>query len=703
MFSGIRRAFGSVVVKEKATEIVVEGIPADVMVRDISRIWKTSKITMNMFNTLGRNMFSFNSFFAADLVYMIDVMLQSRKAYTSARVLRNIQQEIIANTWLRNTIPGSGVPERLDFSQLNNLKDKPLDHQMDYLKQYSQVVNMYGLDGYLMAAAPGAGKTLGSLQVAECLHADLTVVVCPKAAVEKPWEETVLQKAFKSTKTCWVYASGKPYNGEQIAVVHYEGLQPVLDLVNAGRMKGRKVCVILDESHNLNEITALRTQLFLALCKALKSQDVVFASGTAIKALGAEMIPLLRCIDPLFTPDTEARFKKIFGRDATKALDIISHRLGLVSFKVEKKTLKLDPPIFKSKGIRIPNGAQFTLPEIRKLMEAFITERVKYYKDRRPKDEAFWAKCLDLHKATLKSKEDRARFEEYQRVLKIVIKVQDPRYCGDEIKATNLYEKKYFDPSLPQVMRKEFRDVKSVIKYTSLKIQGECLGRVLGRTRIECTVAMTAYVDFVDICESTEKKTIVFTSFVEALHATEQRCLASGLKPILVYGATNNVLSSTVTKFEKDKAINPLGATYQSLGTAVPLVMADTMILLNAPFRSYILDQAVSRIHRLGQDSQTVVWQMYLDTGEIPNISTRSNEILKWSQEQVAAIMGIESPFVLEEVSGMEGFDETQGFDDNALIHGVLQSGFEAFDIEIGLEDFTPVNVKPQRPAYLSW
>ena len=38
----------------------------------------------------------------------------------------------------------------------------------------------------------------------------------------------------------------------------------------------------------------------------------------------------------------------------------------------------------------------------------------------------------------------------------------------------------------------------------------------------------------------------------------------------------------------------------------------------------------------------------YLDTGEEANISSRNVDILKWSQQQVEAIMQIEVPFKIE-------------------------------------------------------
>lgn len=701
MISGFRRFIGSVSVKQRAHEIVIEGIPADVMIKDIGRIWKTSRISMNMFNTLGRNGFSFNTFFASDIDHMLSVMIASRDGRVAKRTLRNIQIELRNATYLKNLLPGAEVTSVLDWDQLKNLTAVPYPHQVEWLKQYDTKRSRLNLNGDVLAAAPGTGKTLAGIMLAEMVRADYVFVVCPTMALDDPWRKT-LSGSHKKPVTKWIIADGKPYNKERYLVIHYQVLNKLLAMIEKGLFEGKTVAILLDESHNLNEVVSLQTQLFEQVCKLSKSKNIIRLSGTPVKALGTELIPMLRTLDDLFTPDTEARYKKIFGKEATKALDIVSNRFGLISYKIDGSVKKLQDPIWKSIGIKVPDGSRFTLKAIKGDMERFIIERFKYYKERRSSDEALFNRCMDLHKQTLRTNDQKKAFEEYQRNLKTVIKIGDPRFCGTEIKATNAYEKKYIHPSLPADLRGPFKDVKSIVKYLKLKIQGECLGRVLGRTRIECAVAMAQNTDFVEICDSTLKKTVLFTSFVEALRETETQCQKHGLNPVLVYGATNNELASSVAKFGKDEAVNPLGATYQSLSTAVSLIMADTMILLNSPFRSYILEQAIARIHRIGQDSQTYIYQLYLDTGKEPNISTRAGDILKWSQDQVAAILGIQTPFDLKLGEGMEKYKEAGlDFDDAKLTHLMLNDAYADFDISISGEHFeTPVY---SAPALYSW
>jgi SNF2 family DNA or RNA helicase len=460
--------------------------------------------------------------------------------------------------------------------------------------------------------------------------------------------------------------------------------------------------IVLDESHNLNEIKSQRTQLFIELCKKTGCKNIIPASGTPVKAMGAELIPLLTVLDPLFTDRVQERYRKIFGKDGNKGLDILKNRMGMISHKIEKSALKLDKPIMKRLPVKMPTGDLYTLDAIRKVMEAFIQERVEFYKKRRKDDERFWERCLVLHEDTLRAAAQKMEYKKYRETLKTVIATPDPRYIGEEIAYTNLYEKKYFEPSLPKEMIKEFRDIKSIIKYTKLKIQGECLGRVLGRKRIECHVEMVKYIDFKGVADTTEKKTLVFTSFVEALTAAAAVCTSAGMSPLVVYGKTNNELASIVGKFEKDEKLNPLIATYNSLSTAVPLVMADTMIMINAPFRAYIQEQAISRIHRIGADTQTSVYQAFLDTGDKPNISTRSSEILAWSMEQVEAIMGIKSPFAVAE--SMEDFEvelAAQGeYDDILAFNMAISSHFKRFDI--GMKGDLPTE-PVQSASFMGW
>lgn len=658
MFSGIKRFLGNITVEVKNNEVIVEGVEADVMAKDIKAIWGSNKLNAFMFTEMNRNSFSLPSFFLPDFLYTLERMTEHPSLKISVRTLTKIKELLLEKTWLAETI--KEPYSKLDYGRLNDFNLSPFDFQSEFFKTYDRLTGQYGLNGFLMAAAAGSGKSISSLMLTRCLNADRVIIIAPKNSIERVWEETI-QRVFKKPQTYWLSTSGKPFKGtESFVVCHYEALEKMESMTHFFR--GEEVAIILDESHNFNGSTSLRTQRFIQLCKDTDSRDVIWLSGTPIKALALEAIPLFRCIDPLFTDDVEKRFKKIYGDNSTRAVEILKNRMGLVSFKVEKKELKLLDPIFKEIKITIPNAHDYTLKSIKIVMTNFIKERKDYYQSRKPADEKFFYNCLRIYEESIHSSEERQQYDYYRQCLKQVVKMQGDFSVKDQMVYCNKFELGKVTAKLPNDMRAEWKNVRSIIKYVHLKIQGECLGRIVAGLRIQCHVDMIPYIDFKAVCESTKKKTVVFTTFTAVIELCRKHLPTLGLSPLYVYGKTNNVLSSTVDTFGREEDANPLVATYASLSTAVPLVMADTMILIDSPFRDFILQQSVSRIHRIGSDTQTYIYTVALDTGEEVNISSRSMDILKWSQEAIASITGIHSPFEmtdnLEEFSAaLEGYD----------------------------------------------
>ncbi|QMV29148.1 putative virion-associated SNF2-domain containing helicase [Aeromonas phage AP1] len=70
------------------------------------------------------------------------------------------------------------------------------------------------------------------------------------------------------------------------------------------------------------------------------------------------------------------------------------------------------------------------------------------------------------------------------------------------------------------------------------------------------------------------------------------------------------------------------------------MTMANQILLMNSPFRSYELIQTIARIYRRGQDEECFVYLFDLDTGKEENITSRSIDIMQWSEELVNQLMG---------------------------------------------------------------
>lgn len=494
-------------------------------------------------------------------------------------------------------------------------------------------------------------NTWMSTMIAEMTNVDKIIIVCPKNAIGRVWYNDLVS-FYKTLPDYYSTTLRKlPEESDKIFVYHYEALDQILPF-HQNLFGKYNYALILDESHNLNDVKSQRTQKWLQVVKASGSRNILHVSGTPFKAMGSEIIPLLRAIDPSFTPKVEEGFKAIYGASAQRGLDVLKNRLGLVSYVITKDQLDLSKPNMHVVQVKIEDGNKYTLSAVKEEMRKFIEQRLKYYKSREDEDKAFYKRCLDAHEAIIsKSNSKLQGFRQYLDYVRRIQRAQDLSTVKEEISYCKRYEFNEISSSLSREEVKPFRSVCSVIKYLHLKIQGECLGQVVGRMRIETHIAMCKAIPFRDIVQSTTKKTVVFTSYVDVLEEVNRECIKQELDPIMVYAKTNSNLAGLVSRFEKDTNANPLIATYDSLSTAVPLVMADTMIMVNAPFRSYIQEQAIGRIHRLNQESQTNVYQCYLDTGNETNLSSRSLDIMEWSQKQVEQITGVKSPYTLDEAS----------------------------------------------------
>lgn len=645
MYASFSRLLGLISVKETPTHIIVSGIPGLQFSRDIYALWKTNKVANSLFTTVARNQVKFPKFYGIEVLFIIDRLVESRRSYTGRRILTRVAEELIANTWLKH-VGHEPTGTILNWKKLDDFNATLFPHQESFLKNYDRVKQMYSLKGMLMDVAAGGGKTLTQMTLAHCLDSDTRVYVVPKNSVFDVWVKSI-KMFFKEEQTMWHSLSGTPpTTGMRHYVVHFDYLQKFLDFVNANPRAFGKTYIGIDESHNFNEQSA-RTGYLIDLCNRMNASDVIHASGTPFKAMGSESITLLKTVCSDFTKEVEEGFRKVFGKEAKKAIEILAHRIGIVSFKVVKDEIETPGVDFTEMKIPMKNSAEYTLDSIREKMTKFIEERITFYKAGMKEYEKLYATCMELHESILSPRE-RSEFETYTRYIKVIRRGYDPATMKEMVMFCNRYELKHIAPNLPEKYRKPFIAVRAIIKYVDLKVMGEALSQVLGKYRIQCHLDMLPHIPLDTIIDNSKSKTVIFTSYVEVVIAANDLLKKAGYKPLMVYGETNKDLPAIVKSFDRDADINPLIATFKSLSTAVPLTMASTEVFTNAPFRDYERTQAIARVDRIGQKHRCEVIETYLDTGSLPNISTRSKDILTWSKQQVEAILGVRAPDDLE-------------------------------------------------------
>lgn len=619
--------------------------------REIQRYLKTSRFSNNLFIEVKYFSVTLHEFFALELYFVIDsILTQNRSVYTNVKLLRKIQQALVAHTWVGDI--EKDVKLKLNYKAIDKMCYDPIPFQQSFLEHYDRTVQRYHLKGLLLSAAAGTGKTYTSLLLSNCLDADKVIIVAPKPSIYRVWETSITQTkelggVFKRPEQCYIEDKKKPYDNEKYCVFHYESLPKAIEFAKS--LKKQRIVIILDESHNLNELISLRTQYFIDLANSIETAGIVFMTGTPIKAVAIETIPLLKAIDPMFDDDTMVSFKKMYAGSANASTEILARRYNIVSYKVEKATIKLDPPIEITTAIKVEHGEKFTLRVISEEMIRFMSKRLEELQKEYPDaKEFFYNKLQEFEFANFGPGKFGQEYKDYKKYLNCLDAVIYAYHHGrlydvsEEMRYCTQYEKKVIIPSIQdRDERLYFIHAKTLVKYLSLKARGECLGKIIGRRRIEAFQALAAAIPYEDIINSTEKKTVVFTSYVETGDAVMAKVKALGFRPINVYGDQTKSLSQIVEKFDKIEELNPLVATYASLSTAVPLVMADTMIVVNPPFRAHIMEQTIARIYRLGATTQTRIFHFTLDTGEEPNICSRTIDIMNWSKEQVDAITGV--------------------------------------------------------------
>lgn len=678
----ITRAVFGLEVTEKNGVVRISGIRAKQFIEDINRTFGTSRITLHMLTKASASYVEFYSFFLIDIEYIVRRLANEKNTRLGRRGYIKMEQALKENTWL------SGLekqhPSIFNKSKLKEIKYDLLKHQSEFIDYYDNVIPKYNLRGMLMAATPGSGKTISSIAVACAFESKNVIVISPKNAVFRVWEKT-LAEDMNVEQTTWVHASKKPMPSPRECrwfIFHYESLGDAITLAN--KLSSERCTIILDESHNLNEMKSLRTERFVSMCKSMKNSLIVELSGTPMKAMGAEAIPLISAIDPLFTEPCIEKFKKIYGKEAKAATEILSNRLGIIMYKVNKEESKIAEPIEHTLKVKVKDSEKYTLDTIKQDMANFIKQRTEHYKENKKSYEIMYNAGLKEFEAVgLKNLTKPEQYETYKKYIKEFAKNgYDPFSSAPKAVYCNDFEKKIIQPVLSQKVRKDFKNAKSVVKYVDLKIRGECLGTVLSRARTNCNKSILDNLDLASLIDGAEKKTLIFTSYVEIVKAAAEKLTEQGYSPLTVYAETNNNLPAMVSQFDKDESINPMIATYQSLSTAVPLIMANRVILLNSPFRIHEKEQTVARANRIGQDKTVDVYNVLLDTGDIPNISTRSSDIMEWSRIQVNQIMGFDNKdnmvsveAYLQEDECMLNIDDVIEPDDFVEIDNLQQPG----------------------------
>lgn len=682
-------------VKEEGDYIIVKGYPID---DNFVRLRFTSRERVEaMFTKIGRFETKFHKFFRFEYIKLLEEAENKRYNYGVDRyalpiILNKLKQQDNDNL--------SEVD--IDRKRIDKLFEfKPKEHQNEFIKQYFNFKHIQKYRGGLLHGAVGSGKTITSLFLMEGLHTEIDkiFIICPLPTLDKVWLSTLSGEkgtGYYQYQPSWNIRSGKEYNGEKYIVCNYESMDKLH--ANLNLFKNDRIGIIVDECHNMNDPKSNRTQLLKTICNDSKSENILLMSGTPLKTGYKELANIFYILDRYFDSIAEKRYYRLYQSCGDFLTNILLQRYQGYSKYISKDVLKLEPLNTVNLKIELPPKVmeKYTLTTIKENLN-------KYIKDRRAEiliDREYWNNTYVTlrEKAFIEGNLSSSEYNKYKDDVEVIRKTSIPNLYTiiDKTSFCNKYEKEQLMPYLSKDEKILFRDAKTIYKYYMLKIHGEALSNVIGKARMECHRDLTNYLDFNKILRATTKKTIIFSNYIEICQHVEELLKKMKYKPIGVYGETTKDLPKLVKKFTEDKKMNPLVTTYKSLSTGVPLIVADTIICIDMPYRMYIYEQAVGRAWRLGQDS-TVTSFILEVKNDVPNINSRNIDIIKYFEEEVSKITGVKSSVGLtgDTVENENIFGEVSKEEMENSLSVLPPDLTDYIDINISTED-TTINISSE-------
>lgn len=611
---------------------------------DIQTAYGTSTPGRYMFRRVGSNKFVTDNFFLLELDHLITKILQSRNTWSSRKSLNELQIKLRTDTWIKDTVTPTAYPiDKASF--LKQFKIKPYDTQWGFISTYKMVKKSHHLKGLLLDAKAGSGKTYTSLMWTRLTGNKKHIIICPDAGINTVWKLHMEEKVFVDPPKYWSTRQNKPFDPScEYFLIHIDYTRnpdffKILDQVFEAAGKGG-VSLVVDESHNFNELSSKQTQNIIKAADHYPFNDALPMSGTPLKAMAREAYSIFALIDPFFKGNARERFMKSYGLSRDKLNSLLAHRLGRTRYVIDSLFDMGEEPPVEIVPVTVPNGERFTLKAIRLEMLAYIQNRVKFYEQNMPMFLAFFNHVLDDYESYVK--DDNGKLGELVKYKQIVNRFRTHGYNNFTDSADSQYAKNVeidIEARLRGEQLKQFRNIKSAVKYVGLKIRGEALGNVLGKARIEAVRAVVAHAGLPSMINNVEKKTLIFTSYVDVLNEVYSVLNKEGFKPLLIYGDADQSKDILIKRFDTEPDLNPAVTTFRSLRESAHMVVANQEILMDAPWRDYELKQTKARIFRQGQDKPCFFWMIELDTGKEINIMTRSIDILQWSRDNVEELL----------------------------------------------------------------
>ena len=566
---------------------------------------------------------TFPVFFALEIA----MIFEDLGKYYGVPYYKKIANQIRTKTWVRELDkPVQEVP--LNTAALKNIRYTLKPYQEEFIKMFPTLKNRFHLDGYILSFDQGLGKTLTAIALAECLNKEQVVIVCPNSLKEN-WSYEIKEYFYKyEDEKLWkdeVFVHGsnkyKMTDKTKYIIVNLEAIPAIFNIIG----KDKNSILIVDEMHNVRNMTGKRTLELIDLKKRLGKTDVLLMSGTPIKALPNEIVPSLMLIDPLFTDEVAKLYNRCFNVDGVGTKDIVNARFGMVMHRKTKKEVLTLP----EKNLHTLN---FKLKDSDKYISANVTIDVnaafqKLYKVEMDRSVELKRNYIDM--IVKYSKAPRKDLDEYMKYLEHPFEQYHEAY----LEKMKNFVLQYVTPKIVYpVDAKNFKEAETAYLRMKERAMGKALGEVMHPRRKEMFIQLYEQnkKEIIKMIRNSTKKTVIFSTLLEVVHYIGNDLEKQGIKNVKIVGGSGDRMK-LIQQFKNDEETEVLIATSQTLSTGVTLTEANQMFFFGTPWRSADYNQCCDRIYRIGQTTDVNIYNVLLDTGAELNLSTRMNDILNWS------------------------------------------------------------------------
>lgn len=520
----------------------------------------------------------------------------------------------------------------VDKSRLADLGFTMKDYQAEHIDNYANSKFHLDMRGAILAFDQGMGKTSTALANAYVINPKQVFIVCPLSLVST-WQEAI-GKVIPGKPTIGVVGDS-PEGLYQYVICGYERVVKALSYLNDG------VLMIIDESHNIRYLDTNRAQALTLIRDQLNITDIMTLSGTPVKALAAELIPMLMLLDPRFNFEARKIFKRIYSRLRPFAYHILKYRLSVImDRKMKSDYLSLPPKHFQNISFAVQNGERFTLEHIRNDIRISAKAKYQQYIKDQPtyRNDFLNGALICLHNKAI----NRSQFE-------VLIQTMNMFGGGSMFDRQQTTLTASFDvvyKICQEWLRKNNREeaermriARNVVFSATKKAMGEAMGQIYNPRRVEALITLIDEHrrEIYELITRADKKVILFCTSVKTLNQVDRIFNEMNLGHALTTGETANI-DAELDKFRNFDDVLVLLASFK-MSTGVTLVNANTVLFLDQPYRDADYQQAQDRVYRIGQDTDVYIINLFIDTGNVPNITTHSKEILEWSANVVSAVM----------------------------------------------------------------